>query len=184
VNELEITKKLEAEELKKRILSTPSLVLLISDCIRLARKHKSEEMEKWLMNELYGYKLTEEFNNKNKGRKIEEVVNDLPNNPQYRILKVKFRFQFGNRFEELDYPIFWTKPTAELENVHNDLQEDGTNKVCIVKLPLDMFPEAAVLTMKKYIPNVTTIPTEISRNEIANCINDLRLKLHEFVDSC
>jgi hypothetical protein len=178
VNELKITKELEAEELKKKILSTPSLALLISDCIRLSRKRTNEEMEKWLMNELYGYKLSEEFNNKHQGRKIEEVISDLPNNPQYRILRVKLRFQFSNRFEELDYPFFWTKPIGELENIHNDLQEDCRNKLCMVKLPLETFPKEAVRTMKKHILNLSnTIPAEISRNEIANCINDLLVEI-------
>lgn len=109
------------------------------------------------MNELYGYKLSEEFSRKNEGRKIEEVVNELPNHPQYRILKVKLKFLYGRKYEEIDYPIFWTKPITELEYTHNDLHMDGANKIYIVKLPLGMFPTAAVPTLKKMLPGLNNI---------------------------
>lgn len=169
------------DKLKERILTDESISSILSICIGIARKRGNKEKEEWLINELYGYTISEEFNSSQKGEQLETVVKKLPNNPQYRILKFKMKFMSDQAQVEKDFPLFFSKSILELEELNQYIQT-STNASLIITLPLNQFSKHNIEVFRIINPNISSIPLELPKNELQKFFTNLRLKIHKFID--
>lgn len=183
LTDAEISQELTIDELKEQILSENHISHIISKCITLAKKYKNQEIEKWLINELYGYQISNEFIKQNINEKIEDGIKKLPNNPTYRRIEFKLKIMTQTDKLELNCPIFVNKSISELESYYADLNDPNNERRIIMNFPLNAFPEKIQSLFRRLDPNLNMIPMEITKNELSKCLRELRLKIHEFLDN-
>ena len=183
LTDAEVLQELPIDELKEQGLSEHHISYIISKCIKYAKKYKNQEIEKWLINELYGYQISNEFIKQNINEQIEDGIKKLPNNPTYRRIKFKLKIMAQTEFIEQDYPIFINQPISEIESYYDDLKESNNERIIIMYFPLNSFPEKMQSLFRELDPHLNVIPMEITKNELSKCLRCLRLKIHEFLDT-
>ena len=82
-------------------------------------------------------------------------------------------------YKEFEYRMFFTNPISKLELLTNSSGERGD---VILSMNVDNLPENKSKALKNVNPSIQTIPVSITQYDLKNCIDQLRLRLHEFLN--
>lgn len=174
IDESEISIEVEIEEISRQLLlKGTKLSPIIAKCLGISKSvDANDEYISWLRNELYGYS---EFLNHASGEILEP--SDLPNNPQYRKVLGKIKFTYRNSetgkfgLEQVDKPVMFTHPVAELEDMIENMKDA---KEFYVSFPKEYFPKVDL--------EVSSIPVIIKTSALSTCLQQLRLRLHKYLN--
>jgi hypothetical protein len=174
VSESRLSVEIEIERLGERTLSNEPMSPILAKCLEISKKIEvNPDYVVWLKNELYGY------HDYVKDKPNISEPTEFPNYPDYRKLHGEIRLgiideETGKRgLETFDKAIFLSQSAAEIEG----LIASGRNSTeFIFFMPTEMFPKA-----RKHL-KVTKIPVYFQSIDLKKCIQQLRLKLHKYLN--
>jgi hypothetical protein len=170
----------QIEVLKTEILSNHPLAPILSKCLLLSKQlGQSNDTFEWLKNELYGYLGAPKGILSSENPWCEQ----FPHNPEYRkidgeIRIIAFNRNTGSRTPaKTKYPMFFTQPITNLEEINNSSNEEG-----FLEIEIDDLPTENKDAFKRLNPDAKTVPIVYKKQAFGTCINRLRLELHKFLD--
>lgn len=173
VGESQLSLEIEIERLGERILSNEPISPILAKCLEISKKiDVNPDYVLWLKNELYGY------DDYVKDKPDISEPTEFPNYPNYRKLKGEIRLGFideethQQRLEKVDNPLSLTHSASEIENLI-DRTKNATE--FLFSIPSSYFP-------KLKNPPQSKIPVVFQSMDLKNCMQDLRLKLHKYLN--
>ena len=140
--------------------------------LRLAKELNMEYNEKWLENEVYGYKENLERSSRS-GLKLQKVKESDKHRSIIAELKIELK---NGKIESLSIPMFISQSLYDVENWINQLSA-VTQGIFVLNAP----PPQLMVEELKVNPD-KKIPYIISNYSLNKIINGVKLKIIEFLD--
>lgn len=171
ISDSRISLEIEVEKLGQRILSDEPISPILAKCIEMSKKLEvNPDSILWLNHELYGY-----YDQVEDKRDLSEE--EAINFPNYRKIKGEIRIDFvdqetrRHQLEIVDKPMLLTQPAAELENM---IETTKNAKEFLFRVPASYFQ------LKN--PPQPKIPIVHQTSALRSCMQELRLKLHKYLN--
>lgn len=169
--EEENTPKKQIKKIEDYLDENKKISLVTEMSLRLAKKLKMEEDEKWLEKEVQGFKEDIEEDFTEKGLKMRKSDSNF----LYRKVDAELHIMTKNgHTEKFDVPMFFSQSIRQIEEWSERYSKD--QKIIMHAPPMELMVTGLNLDPRKDVPYLVS-PSSFSR-----ILNEVRLKIIEFLE--